>query len=70
MNVVECMCEKIDRLEGSAVPIYLTLYLDESGADEPASKIYYVCKFCGRPWTQEMIEEKPVLTRMETEFNV
>ena len=70
MNVIECMCAKVDRLEGSAVQIYLTLFLVESGVDEPAGKIYYVCKLCGRPWTQEMIGEKPVLTRMETEFNV
>jgi hypothetical protein len=70
MTGIECMCAKFDRLEGSAVQIYLTLFLDESGVDESAGKIYYVCKSCGRPWTQEMVEEKPLLTRMETEFDV
>jgi hypothetical protein len=70
MTEIECMCAKFDRLEGSAVQIYIKLFLEESGADENAGKTYYVCKVCGRPWTQEMIDEKPFLMRMETEFNV
>jgi hypothetical protein len=70
MTEIECLCAKLDRLEGSAVQIYITLFLDEAGADEPAGKIYYVCKICGSPWTQEMIDGKPFLMRMETEFNV
>jgi len=70
MTETECICAKFDRLEGSAAQIYVTLFLIESGVDETAGKIYYVCKACGRPWTQEMIDGKPFLMRMETEFNV
>ena len=70
MTEIECMCAKIDRLEGSAAQIYVTLYLEETGVDEKSGRTYYVCKFCGRPWTQELIDEKPFLMRMETEFNV
>jgi hypothetical protein len=70
MAETECACANFERLEGSAVSIYVALYLEETGVDEKAGKTYYVCKHCGRPWTQEIVVGKPTLTRMETEFNV
>ena len=66
----ECLCAKFERLDGSAVRIYIALYLEETGVDEKAAKTYYVCKHCGRPWTQEIVMGQPRLTRMETEYNV
>ncbi len=70
MTEIQCMCPKFDRLEGSAVQIYVTLFLEATGVDENTDKTYYVCKICGRPWTQETIDGKPFLMRMDTEFNV
>jgi hypothetical protein len=70
MSEPECPCANFERLEGSAVRIYVALYLEETGVDEKAGKTYYVCKRCGRPWTQEITGGIPSLTRMETEFNV
>ena len=70
MTEIECACEKFERLEGVAVQLYIEQFLEETGVDETAGKTYYACKRCGRPWTQEMVEGKPVLTRMETEFIV
>ena len=70
MAETECACANFERLEGSAVRIYIALYLEETGVDEKAGKTYYVCKRCGRPWTQEAAGDRPLLTRMETEFNV
>jgi hypothetical protein len=68
MAETECVCANFERLEGSAVRIYIALYLEETGADEKAGKSYYLCKRCGRPWTQEIIGDIPTLIRMETEF--
>ena len=70
MAETECACANFERLEGSAVRIYVALYLEETGVDEKAGKTYYFCKHCGRPWTQEVVAGRPTLTRMETEFNV
>ncbi|MGH9754538.1 MAG: hypothetical protein ACREA2_17300 [Blastocatellia bacterium] len=70
MAVTECVCANFEQLEGSAVRIYIALNQEETGVDEKAGKTYYVCKHCGRPWTQEIIGGRPKLTRMETEFNV
>jgi hypothetical protein len=70
MSETECACANFERLEGSAVRIYVALYLEETSVDEKAAKTYYVCKRCGRPWTQEIIGGMPSLTRMETEFEV
>ena len=70
MAETECACANFERLERSAVRIYVALYLEETGVDEKAGKTYYVCIHCGRPWTRETIGAKPTLTRMETEFNV
>jgi hypothetical protein len=70
MAKTECACASFERLEHSAVRIYIALCLEETGVDEKACKTYYVCKHCGRPWTQETIGGVPTLTRMETEFNV
>jgi hypothetical protein len=70
MSETECACANFERLEGPEVRIYIALYLDETGVDEKAGKTYYVCKRCGRPWTQEIRGGMPSLTRMETEFNV
>jgi hypothetical protein len=70
MAETECACANFERLESSAVRIYIALYLEETGVDEKAGKTYYICKYCGRPWTREIIGGNPTLTRMETEFNV
>jgi hypothetical protein len=70
MAEIECACANFERLERSAVRMYVALYLEETGVDEKAGKTYYVCKYCGRPWTQEIINGAPRLTRMETEYNV
>jgi hypothetical protein len=72
MAEIECMCEKLERLEGVAVRDYIARFLEETGADEETGKTYYVCRICGRPWTQKMVEggRKPSLVRMKTEFNV
>jgi len=70
MDEVICMCEKLERLEGGGVRIFIAQYLEETGVDEKDGKTYYACKVCGRPWTQEMVGGQPILTRMETEFNV
>ncbi len=70
MAETECACARFERLEASAVRIYIALHLEETGVDEKTGKKYYVCKRCGRPWTQEVIGGVPTLTRMETEFNV
>ncbi|MBO0726803.1 MAG: hypothetical protein J2P52_14460 [Blastocatellia bacterium] len=70
MADTECLCANFERLDGSAVRIYVELYLEETGVDEKAGKTYYICKICGRPWTQEIVGGVPMLTRMETEFNV
>jgi hypothetical protein len=70
MTETGCVCANIERLKGSEVRIYIALYLEETGVDEKAGKTYYVCKHCGRPWTQETIGGAPTLTRTETEFNV
>jgi hypothetical protein len=70
MTETECLCANFERLDGSAVRIYIALYLEETGVDEKTDKTYYVCKFCGRPWTQEIAGGNPRLIRMETEFNV
>ena len=70
MTETECACANFERLDGSAVRIYVALYLEETGVDEKADKTYYICKFCGRPWTQEIVGGIPRLMRMETEFNV
>jgi hypothetical protein len=65
-----CPCAKFERLDGSAIRIYIALYLEETSVDEKAAKTYYVCKYCGRPWTEETVMGNTTLTRMETEFNV
>ena len=70
MAETQCPCAKFERLEGSAVGIYVTLYLEETGVDEKADKVYYICKYCGRPWTLEIKGSASTLTRMETEYNV
>jgi len=70
MTEIECACAKFERLEGAAIELYTAQFLEETGVDEKAGKTYYACKLCGSPWTQEMVEGKPFLTRMETEFNV
>lgn len=70
MTEIECACEKFERLEGAAVQAYISQFLEKTGVDEKAGKTYYACKRCGRPWVREMVEGKPSLTRMETEFNV
>jgi hypothetical protein len=70
MTNTQCPCANFERLDGSAVRIYIALYLEETGVDEKAGKTYYICKYCGRPWTQETAGEAPTLTRMETEYNV
>ena len=70
MAETQCVCANFERLEGSAVGIYVALYLEETGVDEKSGKTYYVCKYCGRPWTQEIVVGKTTLTRMETEYNV
>jgi hypothetical protein len=70
MAETQCVCANFERLEGSAVRIYIALYLEETGVDEKTGKTYYACKYCGRPWTEEINGGKPTLTRMETEFNV
>jgi len=70
MTEIECVCERFERLEGAAVQDYISQFLEETGVDENAGKTYYACKRCGRPWVREMVEDKPFLTRMETEFNV
>jgi len=70
MTEIECACENFERLEGVAVELYTTQFLKETGVDEKTGKTYYACKLCGRSWTREMVEGKPSLTRMETEFDV
>jgi hypothetical protein len=70
MDEIICICERLERLEGMSARIFITQFLDETGVDEKDGKTYYACKVCGRPWTQEIVEGQPVLTRMETEFNV
>jgi hypothetical protein len=70
MTNTQCPCAGFERLDGSAVRIYIALYLEETGVDEKAGKTYYVCKYCGRPWTQETVMSSSTLTRMETEYNV
>jgi hypothetical protein len=74
MTDTQCPCANFERLEGSAVRIYIALYLEETSVDEKADKAYYICKYCGRPWTLEKILEikkgGSTLTRMETEYNV
>jgi hypothetical protein len=70
MTETQCPCANFERLQGSAVRIYIALYLEETGVDEKPGKTYYVCKYCGRPWTEETNGGNSTLTRMETEFNV
>jgi hypothetical protein len=70
MTNTQCACVNFERLDGSAVRIYIALYLEETGVDEKAGKTYYVCKYCGRPWTEDTDAGHSTLTRMETEFNV
>jgi hypothetical protein len=71
-TVIECACEKFERLEGAAVPAYISQFLEKTGVDEDAGKTYYSCKSCGRAWVRETVgpAHKPSLTRMDTEFNV
>ena len=40
MAETECACANFERLEGSAVRIYVALYLEETGVDEKAGKTY------------------------------
>jgi hypothetical protein len=70
MTDTQCPCANFERLEGSAVRIYIALYLEETGVDEKADKAYYICKYCSRPWTLEIKKGASTLTRMETEYNV
>ncbi len=70
MAEIECACAKFERLEGVAVQLYISQFLEETGVDEDAGETYYACKRCGRTWAQEMVEGKLLLTRMETDFIV
>jgi hypothetical protein len=72
MAEIECLCDKFERLEGVAVEDYVSRFLDETGVDEETGKTYYACRICGGSWTRAIAvgARKPVLVRMETEFNV
>jgi len=70
MIEIECMCARVDRLEGVAVQLYISQYLVETSVDEEEDKTYYACKRCGSPWTQEVTDGNPILRRMENEFIV
>jgi hypothetical protein len=69
---IECACEKFERLEGVAVQLYISDFLEETDVDETSGKTYYACRICGRPWVWEPGDgaRKPSLTRLETEFYV
>jgi hypothetical protein len=68
----KCACDKFERLEGAAVQVYISDFLEMTDVDETSGKTYYACRFCGRPWVRETAEDarKSSLTRLETEFNV
>ncbi len=72
MAKIECACELFEQLEGAAAQAYTSQFLEKTDVDEVASKTYYLCRSCGRPWVRETIEgnRKPSLVRLEMEFDV
>ncbi len=71
MAEIECACNGFKQIEGlSATLAYISQFLDQT--DEEAGKTWYACRVCGAPWVREVTEgnHRPLLTQLETEFNV
>jgi len=71
MSMNTCACDRLERLEGAAVPAYISQFLERTGVDEQQHRTHYVCRSCGRAWTRIEGEDhrKPSLIRQETESN-
>ena len=72
MTATDCACDKLERLEGVAIPAYISQFLERSGVDEQNRRTHYVCRRCGRAWIriEDEVHRKPSLIKQEMGFNV
>lgn len=72
MNVTNCACDRLARLEGVATQAYISQFLEKTSVDAENCQTHYVCRVCGHMWVKIESENsrKPSLVKQDMEFNV
>ena len=70
--MVECNCDRFEKVVGVATRLYIADFLECTGNDPARDLVYYRCRLCGAVWKQLNIGcgPKPILIKIRGEDTV